>query len=126
MLVGVASLIAVFVFWAGSRLFKYYTHIDQAWSSLRAFHNLASAKFWIDEIYHFLIVKPVYFTSKFFARILDRDVIDRTVDATGTFISWLGIRVRKLHTGDLQDYGSMMAMSLGALMVFLLLWAFIF
>ncbi|MDH4468672.1 MAG: NADH-quinone oxidoreductase subunit L [Bacteriovoracaceae bacterium] len=109
----ISSIIAVSFFWFFAVVFRKFTQLDQWWKGSKVFIQLASSKYLVDEIYHLIIVRPIYMASKFLARVLDRDVIDRSVDASGGLVSKVGGRLRILHSGDLQDYGAMIVILLG-------------
>jgi NADH-quinone oxidoreductase subunit L len=77
--------------------------------------KLSYDKFYFDEIYDFLIVKPVKFISFVSFKVIDSMLID-TVAVRGT--AWLTVRVgsvlRYIQSGDAQGYAAVMALALAA------------
>jgi NADH-quinone oxidoreductase subunit L len=73
----------------------------------------AQNKFYVDELYEFLIIRPVKFLSFVLFRVVDALLID-TVAVRGT--AWvttrLGSALRYLQTGDTQAYAAVMALAL--------------
>jgi len=105
-------------------------HPDEIKQSFRPLHGLLWNKWWFDEIYEYVFVKPIFFVSKLKAKcdkvVIDAFlhgaaalvhgcslVLDKLVDQTmvdGSFNSvarstWdLGLWFRKLQTGSLRQY----------------------
>ncbi|HSL70778.1 MAG TPA: hypothetical protein VK864_11090, partial [Longimicrobiales bacterium] len=68
------------------------------------FRRILYRKWYVDEIYDRLIVRPVVFTSRVFWRVVDQGIIDGLVNGAGYFsrgMGWLGSR---LQTGQLNTY----------------------
>ncbi|HLL01909.1 MAG TPA: NADH-quinone oxidoreductase subunit L [Myxococcaceae bacterium] len=79
----------------------------------RAVRRTAVNKFYVDEAYEFLIIRPVKFLSFVLFRVVDALIID-TVLVRGT--AWVTARVgsalRYVQTGDAQAYAAVMALAL--------------
>jgi NADH-quinone oxidoreductase subunit L len=75
--------------------------------------RVAQNKFYVDELYEFLIIRPVKFISFVFYRVVDALLID-TVAVRG--VAWVTARVgsalRYVQTGDAQAYAAVMALAL--------------
>jgi NADH-quinone oxidoreductase subunit L len=90
-----------------------------------AIRTAAANKFYVDELYEFLIIRPVKFASFIFYRVVDSVLID-TIAVRGT--AWLTARfgslLRYFQTGDAQSYAAVMAVALvvGIVMVMLKMW----
>jgi NADH-quinone oxidoreductase subunit L len=82
-------------------------------AAARLVRRLAQNKFYVDEVYEFLIIRPVKFMSFVLFRVVDSLLID-TVAVRGT--AWVTARVgsalRYLQTGDTQAYAAVMALAL--------------
>jgi len=77
-------------------------------------HNLLFHKWYVDEIYDRVFVRPIYFISdKILYRIVDVQLIDALVNDTGELLRGIGNRFRRLQTGDTRSYAA--AILLGAL-----------
>jgi NADH-quinone oxidoreductase subunit L len=77
------------------------------------FRELASHKFYVDEIYEFLVIRPVKWTSFLLFKVVDSLLID-TLAVRGT--AWVtqrtGSMLRYLQTGDVQSYAAIMTAAL--------------
>ncbi|MDY7226895.1 NADH-quinone oxidoreductase subunit L [Hyalangium rubrum] len=82
-------------------------------AALRAVRRVALNKFYVDEVYEFLIIRPVKMVSFVLFRVVDALLID-TVLVRGT--AWVTARVgsalRYVQTGDAQAYAAVMALAL--------------
>ncbi len=83
--------------------------------ALEALRKLSYNKFYVDELYDLIIIRPVKFVAFIFYRVIDAVVID-TVGVRGT--AWLTARVgamlRYVQSGDAQSYAAVMAIALAA------------
>ena len=79
--------------------------------------NLLYRKYYIDEIYHTIIEKPVLCLSSLFHK-LDVLIIDRMVNGFGTVTVWMGGKARLMQTGNLGFYLVAMVLSIIAFLVF--------
>jgi len=61
-------------------------------------------KFYVDEIYDFLIVRPIEKMSKIFHYYVDLQGIDGIVNGVGTGVQKLGAQFRKLQNGNIEYY----------------------
>ncbi|MBJ6761312.1 NADH-quinone oxidoreductase subunit L [Myxococcaceae bacterium JPH2] len=79
----------------------------------RAVRRVAHNKFYVDELYEFILIRPIKFLSFILFRVVDSLVID-TVFVRGT--AWVTARVgsalRYLQSGDAQAYAAVMAVAL--------------
>lgn len=74
------------------------------------FPNLLLRKYYIDELYQIIIIKPIDWLSVQFHNA-DRLIIDNIVNSAGNLIIWFGAKVRMLQTGNIGFY--LFAMVLG-------------
>ena len=61
-------------------------------------------KFYIDELYELLFVKPVAFLSNFFFQVIDFLVIDLFVEGLGRLVKYASSEFRKAQTGNVGIY----------------------
>ena len=61
-------------------------------------------KFYIDELYDLLFVKPIAFLSNFFFQVIDFLVIDLFVEGLGRFVKYASSEFRKAQTGNVGIY----------------------
>jgi NADH-quinone oxidoreductase subunit L len=78
-----------------------------------AVYTLLVGKYYVDELYDRVVVKPYVATCGFFWRVIDAMVIDGMVNGTGEFVAVNGGVWRRLQSGNVQHYA--LAMLLGAL-----------
>lgn len=76
-------------------------------------------KFYVDEIYDFLFVKPVEKLSRLFHYYIDIQGIDGLVNGVGAGVQRLGAEFRKLQNGNIEYY--LVGMVLGAMAILLTL-----
>ncbi len=77
-------------------------------------------KFYIDEIYDFLFVKPVEKLSQLLHYFADTRGIDGLVNGVGGAVKALGAQFRKLQNGNMEYY--LLGMVVGAVVLFLTLY----
>jgi NADH-quinone oxidoreductase subunit L len=77
-------------------------------------------KWYFDEIYDALIVKPLYRLSVFFHRVLDVKAIDGLVNGFGNLAMWTGGRLRYIQTGNIGFYLTVMVLAVVAILIVLM------
>jgi NADH-quinone oxidoreductase subunit L len=74
-------------------------------AKLSGLHRLVFNKYYIDELYENLFVKPGYFLSeKVFFRIVDAGIIDGIVNGLGISVRIFGTVIRLVQTGVVRTY----------------------
>ncbi|HMX40415.1 MAG TPA: hypothetical protein PKD78_08810, partial [Saprospiraceae bacterium] len=81
--------------------------------------RLIAHKFYVDEIYDFLFVRPVEKLSKVFHYYVDIQAIDGLVNGVSTGVERLGAEFRKLENGNIEYY--LIGMVAGAVLLMLTL-----
>ena len=104
-------------------LFIYLRHPEwpTRWAAgARALYRLLLNKFYVDEIYQALIVRPIRLTSEFLlARVVDEGLIDGgMVRGSGRLASWAGSAVNLLQSGLANNYAFYFLIALGAFVIF--------
>jgi NADH-quinone oxidoreductase subunit L len=106
-LIGGASAVVLY-----TRYLKRGQVLTGVWASAQ---KLSLNKFYIDELYDAVIVRPIKFMSFVFFKVIDSMLID-TVAVRGT--AWVTLRVgsmlRYFQSGDAQGYAAVMALALAA------------
>jgi NADH-quinone oxidoreductase subunit L len=74
-------------------------------------------KYYVDEIYNLLIVKPAMALSELFYDVVDRTFVDGIVNWSGKASLIIGAQVRKLQSGYIGFY--LLAMVLSIVVMFL-------
>ena len=111
---GLGLLVAAFMYWRPGFRSELLAKL------LRPLYVVLYRKYWVDEIYNALVVKPLWFLSAYpLYRGLDTWVIDRgLVDGTGYLFKGAGALARAFQRGNLRRYALFIV--LGALAVFYL------
>jgi NADH-quinone oxidoreductase subunit L len=79
-------------------------------------------KFYVDEVYYALIVRPLTFVARAAHRLIDAVLIDGVmVRGTAWVTKQTGAVLRYLQTGDAQMYAAVMAVALAGGLVWALL-----
>lgn len=78
-------------------------------------------KYYIDELYDLVFVKPVMLFSQLFHDVLDRTVVDGLVNSTGKLSLAVGAQVRKLQTGYIGFYLLAMVVSVITMFAYIFL-----
>jgi NADH-quinone oxidoreductase subunit L len=67
-------------------------------------HKAVENKWYVDEIYEAVFVRPIHFLSETLWKSFDVAVIDRVVLGFGRVFEWSGQQVRVIQTGSIQVY----------------------
>lgn len=78
-------------------------------------------KYYVDEIYDMLVVKPIGMLSELGYNLVDRVVIDGIVNRTGKLSLAVGAQVRKLQSGYIGFYLLAMVLSMAAIFTYVFL-----
>ncbi|NBD07528.1 MULTISPECIES: NADH-quinone oxidoreductase subunit L [Corallococcus] len=79
----------------------------------RAVRRTAQNKFYVDELYEFILIRPVKFVAFILFRVVDALVIDTVlVRGTAYVTEKVGLGLRRLQTGDAQAYAAIMALAI--------------
>jgi NADH-quinone oxidoreductase subunit L len=88
-----------------------------------AFGSLYQAilnKYWIDELYAWIFVKPlITISSVVFWRGIDQGVIDATLDGSATTARELSDEVRQMQSGNVRSYAGWVAVGATAVIVYM-------
>ena len=102
--------------------------IGSLWAGLRfsrkpqleeptGFASVLANKWYVDEIYNALIVKPLDALAKFFSGFIERSVIDGIVNGVGRLVQYGSRQIRLLQSGLVGGY--ILLMVIGILVLFL-------
>jgi NADH-quinone oxidoreductase subunit L len=89
--------------------FSKYKYSDTAATGLsRTLEN----KWYVDELYHNIIVRPLTWLAKVFNNIIERGLIDGLVNGVGRAVQYSGRQLRLLQSGQVGAYVLLMVVSL--------------
>jgi len=83
-------------------------------------HRLILNKYYVDEIYDALIVRPIYGLCLWCARVFDVKVIDGLVNGVASAVVAWALSLRRIQTGFVMNYALGMLLGAVALVAFLL------
>lgn len=81
------------------------------------FQKLVYHKYYVDELYDAVIVRPVEALSRFFYRVIDQLVIDLGVEGVGKFVKGLSSEFRLVQTGATPFYVFAMVVGMAAVLL---------
>src|SRR5262249_53926550 len=113
-LAGLGLAAAMYLWWPGSA--------TKLASQINMLYQMSLNKFGFDELYNFLVVRPMEILAWLFG-VLDKTIVDGLVDLVGHLPAYAGQLLRPIQNGLLQFYA--LAMALGVA-VFLLAMAWRF
>jgi NADH-quinone oxidoreductase subunit L len=100
MLLGVSlTLITIAIFYALNRFSKKPEVGDAA-----GFGKVLANKWYVDELYHNIITKPLNALAVFFNRFIEKSGIDGLVNGAGKSIHWGSRQLRLLQSGQVGSY----------------------
>jgi NADH-quinone oxidoreductase subunit L len=103
-----AGLLGLFLAWL---LYKRRPELpDRIVASAHALYTAVAHKYWIDELYAAIFVKPLIAISRIvFWRTVDQGLIDGTLDASADSARELSDEVRHMQSGNVRSYAGWVA-----------------
>jgi NADH-quinone oxidoreductase subunit L len=77
-------------------------------------------KWYVDEIYNGIIIKPVNTLGSFLKNVVEKSGIDGIVNGTGRFVQYSARQLRLLQSGQVGNYILFMVLSI--VVLFLIFW----
>jgi len=110
---------AFFSWFVAARLYRSGLKIAEKFrSNLEWLYQLSFNKWYVDEAYNYLIIKPGrLFSTHILWRLIDQNVIDRTVNSTGSLARLVASTLRPIQNGLTQSYAIIFILG-----TFLILW----
>ncbi len=81
--------------------------------------KLIANKYYVDEIYDTLIIKPLHWISGIFYRVMDIQVVDGFVNFIGKAVVWSSNTARLTQTGKIGYYVFVMVLSVALLLLYI-------
>jgi NADH-quinone oxidoreductase subunit L len=104
LLMGVSVVIALIGIGTAFVLYSNLSAVENLRKRFATLYKLLSHKWYVDEFYDAVIVKPIHSFSHFLWKFFDTQVIDRIVLGLGSFANQSGALVRETQTGSTQLY----------------------
>ncbi len=90
-------------------------------SKLGNFYTVLENKFYVDEFYNAVIVRPFVFISDRFIMFLDKEIVDGAVNGAGDLTDTTGDIIKKLQSGVVQNYALIMVCGVIAIIAYLMI-----
>lgn len=117
MLMGVIILFTLIVIGVAYSMYVKSKRLPAEQMSLSGVKKILFYKYYVDEIYDSLIVKPLNGLSNLFYNVIDKSLIDQLVNGTGRVIQWGSRTLRLVQTGNTGFYIFVMVISVIVLLV---------
>lgn len=101
------GLAAVAIFWAVARFSK-KPDLPEA----TGFGKVLANKWYVDELYNSIIVKPLFAFGKLLNNFIEKRVIDGLVNFTGRLVNYTSRQVRLVQSGQVGSYVLLMVLSM--------------
>jgi NADH-quinone oxidoreductase subunit L len=109
MMMGISTaLIALIIFFAISKFSKY----QQTEKEETGVGKLLENKWYVDELYNTIIVKPMMWLAKFLNNIFERYIVDGIVNGVGKAVQYSGRQLRLVQSGQVGGYILLMVLSI--------------
>jgi NADH-quinone oxidoreductase subunit L len=113
-LMAVSSVLILFVcIWAWKKYKNYQEGTEEAGAFTKAIEN----KFYVDEIYDRIIVKPLKGFSRVLSNVVEKSGIDALVNGVGKSINYSSRQIRLLQSGFVGSYILLMVVGLLLLLI---------
>lgn len=122
MVMGLSVLVALTGIGIAARFYLSGKKVPSEIASESGISKILEGKFFIDEIYNTLIVKPIVFIGNLFSVLVDILMVNLFVEMVGSATQSLGSLLRRTQTGKVGNYTFLM---LGSILVFALYFFFI-
>lgn len=117
MLMGISVLLIIIIIaWA----WKKYAGYENKNEETTGFAKVLENKWYVDELYNGVIVKPLYGLSSFFKNIVEKSGIDGVVNGVGKLVQYSSRQLRLIQGGQTGVYILIMVASL--IVLYMLFW----
>jgi NADH-quinone oxidoreductase subunit L len=92
-------------------------------ASLQPVYTLLWNKYFIDELYDVILVRPLKMVARVLWRVADAVIVDGGLTKLGpAIVGWIGARSRRLQNGDVQRYLIMVVLGAGSILFLSTFW----
>ncbi|MFC4262355.1 NADH-quinone oxidoreductase subunit L [Ferruginibacter yonginensis] len=117
MLMGVSVIAALVALIAGVVIYSKYNKEENT-APATGIAKVLENKWYVDELYNTIIVKPLKAIANFFNNIIEKKGIDGLVNGTGKFVNYGSRQLRWLQSGQVGAY--ILLMVIGMLLLFII------
>ena len=111
------TIVGLFIIFIATRKFFVVKEFD---GTYKGFKKLLADKWYIDELYDAVIVKPLNSLAGFLKSVVEKSGIDGLVNGVGRFVNYLSRQLRLLQSGQVGNYILFMVLSI--VVLFLVFW----
>lgn len=115
-MMGVSTILIIGIIVFAVAKFKKASNIQDENSGIG---KVLENKWYVDELYDAVIVKPLHLLSVFFKNILEKNIIDGMVNGVGKIVGYGSRQLRLLQSGQVGNYILVMVM---VMVIFILIW----
>ncbi|GAA3921676.1 NADH-quinone oxidoreductase subunit L [Chitinophaga oryziterrae] len=115
LLMGLSSVLVIITIFLARSWFRNY---EDTGVQRTGFAKVLENKWYVDEIYDAIIVKPLMGLSRFFEEAIEKSGIDRLINGVGRSVYWSSQQVRLLQSGQVGFY--IFAMVIGMVVLFVI------
>ena len=115
-MMGVSTILIIGIIVFAVTKFKKASNIQNENSGIG---KVLENKWYVDELYDTVIVKPLHLLSVFFKNILEKNIIDGMVNGVGKIVGYGSRQLRLLQSGQVGNYILVMVM---VMVIFILIW----
>lgn len=108
MLMGVSVLVAIVAIVMAIMRFSRRPELEEA----RGFGRVLANKWYVDEFYNAIVVRPVNWLSGFLNKVIENETIDWMVNAVGRVVQYSSRQVRLIQSGQVGSYVLLMVLSM--------------
>jgi NADH-quinone oxidoreductase subunit L len=108
----------VIIYFANQYYNRRKVAVDIDASKANMFYRLSYHKFYVDELYNYVIVKPLEAMGDFFGTVVEHTIIDGIVNGLGALSLYLASQFRKLQTGNIGFYVFAMVIAIIVILIF--------
>jgi NADH-quinone oxidoreductase subunit L len=120
LIIGSVVLLGIVIFFTHKK-YVANNHVPVADSSVTGFANVLANKFYVDEFYNSIFVRPIQVLSKFSYEWIEKGFIDRIVNSFGGLTKGTAGVLKYVQTGYLGLYMLMMVVAIVLMIVFKIL-----
>jgi NADH-quinone oxidoreductase subunit L len=108
LLMGISVAVAAIAIFIATSRFSKKPDLQEA----TGFGKVLANKWYVDELYNAIIVKPLFVFGKFLNSIIEKRVIDGIVNLTGRLVHYTSRQVRLVQSGQVGSYVLLMVLSI--------------
>ena len=120
-LMGIASVAIFAVIYLAHLRYRIRHTVPANDADITGVAKVLNHKYYIDELYDTVIVKPFRMFSDFLYKIFDLQVVDGIVNGLGRIVQYASTQFRYMQTGAVSFYLFAMALGMGAIVLFIYL-----